>query len=186
MGAFLPFAIALAAKGTQAYLSSRSKKKQAKEGKRSTTAALQLQHKQREDARRARLQTAASMLNGVPSTTAGGGVNTNVGLDPELLRQLNVERQYDFESAVPDETQGSTDAFLSGLFGGAGDVAGYYGAQQGGGFGGAAGAMTQGSGQGAGGLTFEDLMKLINTRKPTDGAGVPGAAQGFGSSQGMY
>lgn len=167
-------AASLAAKGIGGLFGNRSKKKKAAESKRATTAGLNIQQKRSEDARRARLQLGASLLGGVPRTTAGGGVNTNVGLDPELVKQLGVERTYDFGSAVPDESAGGGSAFLSGLFGGIGDTIPY---------------MTEGgreamSGMGAGGpggvntnsvnsgLSIEDLMKFLNTRK----AGPSGAA----------
>jgi hypothetical protein len=124
----------LAAKAGQAYFGNKSKKKKAEDQKKSTTNALTIQQKRSEDARRARLQLGASMMNSVPKTTAGGGVNTNTGIDPELLAQLNIERQYDFGSAVPDGAAGNGSAFVSGLFGAAGDtITGMYGGGMGGG-----------------------------------------------------
>src|SRR5687767_5398160 len=91
--------------------------------RQSTINALTLQQKQREDARRRRVNLGASVLGRIPSTTAGGRVNTNVALDPEMVSQLATERTYDFAGAVPNANAGSGSAFLSGLFGGAADVA---------------------------------------------------------------
>lgn len=124
----MPVPIAAAAavaflKGLQAFLGKKSKDKKAKEQNRASTAALTLTQKQREDQRRARLRAANSLLGGVPATTAGGGVNTNVGLDPALVADLDKERTYDFGSALPDSGTGSTYDFLSGLFGELGDTA---------------------------------------------------------------
>lgn len=116
--------ISLGAKGLSKLFGGRSDKKKQEEQNRSTAAGLTIQQKQREDARRARLAMAQGLLGGVPATTAGGGVNTNVGLDPALVEKLMAERTYDFAGAMPRST-GGVDAFLSGLFGGAADVAPY-------------------------------------------------------------
>lgn len=124
----------LAAKAGQAYFSGRSKKKKAEEQKKAATAQLTVGQQQREDVRRGRLELGASMLSRVPKTTAGGGVNTNVALDPDLVAKLGVERKYDFASTVPDQAAGNGSEFVSGLFGGAGDaLAGAYGHGLGGG-----------------------------------------------------
>lgn len=111
----------LGVKGLSALFGNRAKGKQEAENRRAATSGLNIGQKQREDARRARLALANGLLGGVPGTTAGGGVNTNVGLDPALFERLNQERTYDFGSTMP-QSKGGIDAFLSGLFGGAADV----------------------------------------------------------------
>lgn len=121
MGFLIPAAI-LAAKGISALEKKKAQSKQNDSQRNATIASLTLRQKQSEDARIARLKLGADMLGRVPKTTAGGGVNTNVGIDPELLKQLEIARTYDFGSTVPDGNAGSTDAFLSGLFGSAGDA----------------------------------------------------------------
>jgi type II secretory pathway pseudopilin PulG len=194
MAMFIPAAM-LAAKVGKSYFGNKAKKKQNDEQRKAEVSALTLQQKQREDARRARVAAAGSLLNGVPSTTAGGGVNTGVGLDPALLAQLGLERTYDFGSAVPDRNKGAGSAMLAGLFGDVGDTLGsMYGGKMGGG-GAPAGAtynateawntpgaayhggMPQsaplsmvGSGGEGSGMTMEDLMKLIETNKYNSGA----------------
>src|SRR4051812_25078332 len=122
---WIPLVVALAAKAGQSYFGNKAKKKQAESNRNANIAQLTIGQKQREDSRRAHLALADSMLNRIPKTTAGGGVNTNVGLDPELVKQLGVERTYDFASAVPDGAAGSGSAFLSGLFGGVADTVPY-------------------------------------------------------------
>jgi hypothetical protein len=117
---------ALAAKAASKIAKKKAQSNANKEQKRATTAQLTIGQKQREDARRARLDAGSSLLGGVPKTTAGGGVNTNVGLDPELVKRLGVERTYDFGSALPDANKGATWALLSGLFGDVGDFGADY------------------------------------------------------------
>jgi type II secretory pathway pseudopilin PulG len=112
-------------KGLGSIFGTRSKNKQQAEQNRAAAAGLAIQQKRGEDERRARLQLGNSLLGGVPSTTAGGGVNTNVGLDPELVKSLGLERTYDFGSAMPKPGAGGIDAFLAGLFGGAADTLPY-------------------------------------------------------------
>lgn len=131
----------------------RSERKKHEERNRATAAGLTLQQKQREDARRARLALAQGLLGGVPGTT-GGGVRTNVGLDPALVAQLGQERTYDFAGTMP-KSVGGTDAFLSGLFGGAADVVPYM-------FGGNAAAAggTEVPGSGQAGVKAIDLDEL--------------------------
>lgn len=119
---------ALAAKAASKYFGGKAKKKQEAESNRANTAALNLQQKQQEDARRSRVELGSSLLNGVPSTTAGGAVNTNVGLDPALVEKLMLERKYDFGSTMRKPGTGAGSAFLSGLFGDIGDFATSYGA----------------------------------------------------------
>lgn len=134
MGFIIPAAAILAAKAGKAYFGSKAKKKQNDAQRTADVSALTIEQKQREDARRARVDAGASLLNGVPGTTAGGGVNTGVSLDPELVKRLGLERTYDFKSAVADRNAGAGSAFLSGLFGDVGDtVAGMYGGGMGGG-----------------------------------------------------
>lgn len=177
MGFVIPAAAFLAAKIGKSYFNSRSKKKANTEQKRADVSALTTQQKQGEDSRRARVQAAGSLLNGVPSTTAGGGVNTNVGLDPALLASLGAERTYDFASGIPDRNKGAGSALIAGLFGDVGDtIATAYG----GGAMGAAGSALAGGAHtanannlssfvgndaagGGGGLSFEELQKLINS-----------------------
>jgi type II secretory pathway pseudopilin PulG len=120
----IPAAI-LAAKAAKSYFGNKAKKKQNTNQRNAAVAGLTFQQKQREDARRARLKLGGSMMNSIPATTAGGSVNTNMGIDPALLEQLGIERTYDFGSAVPDYNAGAGSAFLSGLFGDVGDTLGY-------------------------------------------------------------
>lgn len=101
-----------------------SAKKKLNEQNRAATASMTLAQKRAEDQRRARLALANGLLSGVPATTAGGGVNTNVGLDPALFAQLDRERTYDFGSTLPKHA-GGVYGFLGGLFEGAADIAPY-------------------------------------------------------------
>lgn len=134
MGAFLIPAGILAAKAAKSYFGHKAKKKQNNAQRSAATAQLTIGQKQREDARRAKVSLGGSILGNVPKTTAGGAVNTGVAIDPELLKQLGVERTYDFQSAIPDGNAGAGSAFLSGLFGDVGDtLAGAYGGLGGGG-----------------------------------------------------
>jgi len=114
-------------KGLSSLFGGKAKKKQYNVQRNAAIAGLNIKQKQGEDARRARLQLANSILSRVPSTTAGGGVNTNVALDPELVKQLGVEHTYDFGSAVPEYAGGGVNGFLEGLFGGAADTLPYLG-----------------------------------------------------------
>lgn len=109
-------------KGLSALMNKKAKSKQGKEQNRANTEALNLAQKRSEDSRRARVRAGASLLGGVPSTTAGGAVNTNVGLDPGLVADLEKERTYDYGKTMPDSDKGATYEFLAGLLGGAGDV----------------------------------------------------------------
>jgi len=141
-------------KGLGALFGHKSKSKANDEQRRAQIAALTLAQKQREDARRARLELGSSILNRVPATTAGGRVNTNVALDPELVKKLGMERTYDFGSAVPNENAGASSAFLSGLFGGAGDLAT---------------SMYQPQGQGGNGIQGIPLAELLRLSKTQGG-----------------
>lgn len=120
-GFIIPAAI-LAAKAGKAYFGNKAKHKANDEEKRAATAALNTQQKQREDARRGRLKLGASMLSSVPKTTAGGGVSTNLDIDPAILDALGAERTYDFGATITDRNKGAGSAFLSGLFGDVGDT----------------------------------------------------------------
>lgn len=155
---------ALAAKAASRYFGGKAKKKQEAESNRANTAALDIRQKQGEDERRSRVRLGTSLLNGVPSTTAGGAVNTNVGLDPELVNQLMLERKYDFGSAMQKPGTGAGSAFLSGLFGDVGDFATSYGA---GAFGGAAGRAAPtyaayGAGANPSTISWQDLLAQYN------------------------
>lgn len=110
-------------KGLGGLFGSRSRNAQYDANRDATIASLTLRQKMSEDQRRARLALAMGLLGGVPETTAGGGVRTNLDLDPALIADLDKERTYDFGAAVP-ERAGGLDAFLSGLFGTAGDTVG--------------------------------------------------------------
>lgn len=160
-----PLAIAgigLGAKALSSLLGGRSKKKQEKSNKQAATNAANIQQKQREDQRRARLQLGNSLLGGVPQTT-GGGVRTNVALDPAVFADLNRERTYDFGSAIP-ESAGGVEAFLSGLFGDVADFIPHATAA------GAFGPEAQAAGQQGsflpgnmqnGAITIEQLLELL-------------------------
>lgn len=183
--ATIAFIASLGIKGLGSLFGHKAAKKKAANTRAATISGLNIQQKQKEDARRARLQLGSSILGRVPKTTAGGGVNTNVGLDPELVKALGVERTYDFGSAVPDESAGGGSAFLSGLFGGIGDTIPYLvGGRQGGSQAAAAAGPINGVDLGGGpggvnttsvnsGLSFDDLMKLLNTHKAADGTAPP-------------
>jgi hypothetical protein len=166
-------AASLFLKGLSAFAGGKAKKKQQADQNRARTAGLNIQQKQSEDSRRARLDAANSILGRVPATTAGGGVRTGVALDPALVNRLSQERTYDFGSAMPTPGTGAGWEFLSGLAGGAGDtVAGLNDPGQGliqrdvpeGVVGGSVGDPTT--------ITLEDLMKLFG-KPPTEGVGVP-------------
>lgn len=120
---FLPLLAggALAVKGASKLFGHKSKTKANDEQRRAATAALNTRQKMTEDKRIGRLKLGASMLGSVPKTTAGGGVNTNLDIDPAILAQLGAERTYDFGSTVPNMNEGATWAFLSGLAGDVGD-----------------------------------------------------------------
>lgn len=155
---------ALAAKAGKSYFAGRAKKKQEAESNRANTAALNLQQKQREDQRIASNKLGASLLNGVPKQGALG-INTNVGLDPALMDQLNVERTYDYGSAMPKPGTGAGSAFLSGLFGDIGDTLVTYGT------GGlsprpATPAPVTSTADANGGMSIEDLLKLTGRGAP--------------------
>lgn len=120
---WIPFAIALAAKAGSSALKSRAKSKQAKRDRKAQIAALGIGQKQKEDTRRSRVALGNSLLGGVPATT-GGGVRTNVGLDPALYEQMMKERTYDFGAAVPEQG-GAMSEFLAGLFGDIADTVPY-------------------------------------------------------------
>src|SRR5688500_18518885 len=92
-----------------------ARNKQNDDQRKAAINALTLQQKQREDARRGRIDFGASVLGQIPRTTAGGRVNTNVALNPEMVARLAAERTYDFAGAVPNENAGSGSAFLAGL-----------------------------------------------------------------------
>lgn len=109
-------------KGLGHVFGQKGKKKREAEQRRATVATKTTRQKMAEDARRSRVRAGASLLGGVPATTAGGAVNTNVGLDPALVADLEKERTYDFESTEPKAGVGATWDFLDGLFGDAGDV----------------------------------------------------------------
>lgn len=110
-------------KGIGALFGSKGRKKKEQAQRQATVSALTTRQKQQEDRRRSNVRLGSSLLNTVPETTAGGGIRTNVGIDPAVVADLEKERTYDFESMVPQAGAGSTYDFLSGLFGGAGDVA---------------------------------------------------------------
>lgn len=112
-------------KGLGHVFGQKGKKKREAEQRRATVATKTTRQKMAEDARRARVRAGASLLGGVPQTTAGGAVNTNVGLDPALVADLEKERTYDWGAGIPDESKGATWEFLGGLFDDAGDVPTY-------------------------------------------------------------
>lgn len=146
-----------------AIFKNRSSNKRNNEQRRATTAQLTLAQKQREDARRARFQYGASLLEGVPGTTAGGRVNTNVALDPELVRSIGAERTYDFAGAVPNQNAGAGSAFAAGLidniFSSADETAAYMAP-------GAAGAPSVPGG--VPGLSIDQLLNLRNGNTTED------------------
>lgn len=147
-----------------------------KKGQESRRAAIEqanLRQRMSEDQRRRRLQLGNSLLSGVPAQT-GGGVNTNVGIDPAIFAELNRERTgtapgakevargtYDFGAAMPDPEAGASDAFLSGLFGTVSDI-GLRALAPGAGGAGDAAPETGADPSAMGGLSIADLMKLIN------------------------
>jgi hypothetical protein len=115
------------------FLSSRKKasaERKANESRtKATVTSRTLNQKMGEDRRLGRLSLAQSLLGGTPSTTAGGRVNTNTALDPELMAKLGVERKYDFSGTVGEEADpgaGAGSAFLGGLAGDLGQAAGDY------------------------------------------------------------
>jgi hypothetical protein len=114
-----------AAKTISGWAKTKAKKKQNDESRRALIAQLTTGQKQREDSRLAHLNIGSSILGRVPTTTAGGGVNTGVALDPELVKQLGVERTYDFASTVPKDTTGAS-AYLGALMGEVGNTLDYY------------------------------------------------------------
>lgn len=124
MGPLLSAGIMLGLKGLGSLFGGKSKEAQYDENRDATIAGLGLKQKMSEDRRRAILALANSLMNRIPETTAGGGVRTNIGLDPAIFEMLNKERSYDFASAVP-ESKGGVSGFLSGLFGGAAETIPY-------------------------------------------------------------
>jgi hypothetical protein len=116
--------ILLGLKGLSSWFGKKSADKQYGENRDATVAGLNIKQEMSEDKRRAMLALANSLLGGVPGTTGGGNIRTNVALDPALFAQLNEERKYDFGSAVPEKA-GGMDGFLSGLFGGAAETVPY-------------------------------------------------------------
>jgi hypothetical protein len=161
----------LAFKGLGSIFGGRAKKKQERANKQAATNAANIQQKRSEDQRRARLSLGASMANGID--------RPGMKIDPALLEQLMQERTYDFGSAIP-ESAGGSDAFLSGLFGGASDlVPSAYGA---GVFGAVPPDATGGiAGQGGGPqtITLDDLMELMGQgrrQRPPAGPTPPRAS----------
>lgn len=124
MGPLLSAGIMLGLKGLDSLFGGKAKEAQYDENRDATIAGLGLKQKMSEDRRRAILALANSLMNRIPETTAGGGVRTNIGLDPAIFEMLNKERSYDFASAVP-ESKGGVSGFLSGLFGGAAETVPY-------------------------------------------------------------
>lgn len=167
MGPLAVAGLGLGLKAAGSFFGGRSKKKQEKENKKAAVNGANIQQKKSEDTRRGRLAVGQSLLNGVPAQT-GGGVNTNVAMDPALFEGLNRERTYDFGSAVP-ESVGGTEAFLSGLFGDTADFlpfAAASGALGPGAAGGANGLMPGanplgGAGAGNGAITLDQLLELL-------------------------
>lgn len=124
--AFLIPAAMLVAKGIQAVEKKKSASKQFNAKRDAEIASLNLRQKQNEDTRIGRLKLGASMMGNVPATTAGGGVQTHAGLDPELIKQLEIEKKYNYDQTVPTDA-GAFDAFVAGLAGNASDVLSRYG-----------------------------------------------------------
>lgn len=165
VGPLLIAGAGLGLKAVSSFFGNKSKKKQEKANKKAAVNAANIQQKRGEDQRRGRLAVGQSLLNGVPQQT-GGGVRTNVAMDPALFANLDRERTYDFGSAIPEST-GGVEAFLSGL---AGDAADFLpAAYSAGALGGAPeqqaqmGAMGTAPGAGtSGALTIDDLLRLLN------------------------
>lgn len=152
-------AATLAAKGASSIFGNKAKRKQEQENKRAATEQANTRQKMMEDERRNRVRIAQQLLGGVPQTTAGGGVNTNVGMDPSFWDEQMKERTYDFGKGVP-ESKGGTQAFLAGLFGGIGEtIPAMYNPA------GGAGGMGGGMPSKPAPISWQDLLALITGRK---------------------
>ena len=104
----------------------KAQKKAAESQRLAQIRRMELGQKGSADTRRSRLSLAQALLGGMPGTTAGGHVQTNVALDPEILRQLGIERKYDFSEAVGSEADpgaGAGASFVGGLLGDLGSAA---------------------------------------------------------------
>lgn len=143
----------------------------AQELRKKRVAALTLQFNQGEDQRQAHVNTAESLLGGIGQADAyGGRVNPNQALDPTLAASLKTRRATpDYSQVVPDETKGSGYEYLSGL---TGDLSSAALSMYGGGGANDAQGLTQGGlsgtavpygASGGGAISFEDLMKQINS-----------------------
>lgn len=155
--------VSLGAKGISALFGHRASNARNANQRSAQIAGLNLQQQRSEDSRRARLNLGAGMLNGVPGSTAGGRVNTNVALDPELLRTLGQERRYNFAAAVPNESAGSGSNVVAGLFNGVADTAPY-----------AISGARPAAPTGLGNISFDQLMELVGRRRAPGSGPAPG------------
>lgn len=99
----------------------KSKKKQAEAQRKADIGAAELKNQMAEDRRLGNVNAGASLLAGIPGLAQ---------ISPEALAALKQRRTYDFSKAVPEAGAGVGSGLLSGLFGGIGDVADMYGANQ--------------------------------------------------------
>lgn len=134
----------------------RAKSKSNDEQRRATTAGLTLAQRQREDARRGRVDLGSNLMS-----------RAGVALDPELVARLGRERTYDYGSAVPNSNAGAGSAFVAGLIGdlanGADETAAYMSSPATAGAAvGAPGAAASVPG-GVPGLSLEQLMAMIRS-----------------------
>ena len=101
----------------------KSQKKKEEADRKAAIGQAELKNQMGEDTRLAKLGAGQSLL----SQLTGKGF-TNI--DPATAAQLSQRRTYDFSKAVPAAGAGAGSDLLSGLFGGIGDVAAQYGANQ--------------------------------------------------------
>jgi hypothetical protein len=118
--------IGLGAKLLSGLFKGKAEKKRAQASNKAAVAAANLADQRREDERTAGVDAGSSILGSIGQAPAyGGRVNPNMALDPALVARLKQRRVYDNSSAVPDAGAGLGSAFLSSLFGGAGDLAAF-------------------------------------------------------------
>lgn len=116
-------AVGLGSKLLRGLFGGRAKKKKAEADRKAAVSAAELKQNMAEDQRIGGLNAGASILQQL----AGKGFT---GISPEALAALRQRRSYDFSKAVPEAGAGIGSELLSGLFGGASDVAAQYGINQ--------------------------------------------------------
>lgn len=123
MASLIPLGASVGAKLLGGLFGGKSKKKKAEAERKAAIGGAELKQNMAEDKRLGQLGAGQSILQQL----AGSGF-TNIS--PEAAASLGQRRSYDFSKAVPEAGAGLGSELLSGLFGGIGDIASQYGANQ--------------------------------------------------------